>query len=293
VDKFAQYLESCGFSQHTIRPTVNHVKAFLHWCTGEGVSAISMDYPKMLQFLAAEQQRGIQQQSILRSLYAVDRYYRYLMAEGLATENPTDSITLQGIPRRRVYPVLSMEELKQLYARFPTHSDACIDTRNKVFLGLILFQGVRAVQFDRLTVHDVRLRKAKVRIPGSVSSNERWLSLEPEQLLDLVLYRTEVRAQLLSQYGRETDKLFFTLHSKSDELHNLRQQVFRQLKRINRRLVNYHHLRASLLVHWLKEGNVRQAQYRAGHRYVSSTEAFRLNDAETLREEIDAFFPEL
>jgi len=46
-------------------------------------------------------------------------------------------------------------------------------------------------------------------------------------------------------------------------------------------------------VHWMKDDNIRQAQYKAGHRYVSTTESYRSSDADTLRDEIDEFFPEL
>ena len=37
--------------------------------------------------------------------------------------------------------------------------------------------------------------------------------------------------------------------------------------------------------------NIRQAQYIAGHRYVSSTEGYLVNQTEDLQKDIDEFYP--
>lgn len=49
--------------------------------------------------------------------------------------------------------------------------------------------------------------------------------------------------------------------------------------------------RASEITHWIKTQNLREAQYRAGHRYVSSTEAYQINDLEGLAEDVERFHP--
>jgi len=45
------------------------------------------------------------------------------------------------------------------------------------------------------------------------------------------------------------------------------------------------------ITHWLKQYNLREVQYMAGHRYVSSTEAYPVNNMEDLRADIDQFYP--
>ena len=42
---------------------------------------------------------------------------------------------------------------------------------------------------------------------------------------------------------------------------------------------------------WLKQHNLREAQYLAGHKYVSTTESYLQNDMEGLKEEINQFHP--
>ena len=50
-------------------------------------------------------------------------------------------------------------------------------------------------------------------------------------------------------------------------------------------------IRASVITNWLKHYNLRQVQIMAGHRYVSSTEAYQTNDLEDLRSGIEKYHP--
>ncbi|MEL6628589.1 MAG: integrase [Bacteroidota bacterium] len=50
-------------------------------------------------------------------------------------------------------------------------------------------------------------------------------------------------------------------------------------------------LRASVLAHWLRDRDVRQVQYLAGHRYVSSTERYDLYGYESLKTQLDQYHP--
>ena len=59
----------------------------------------------------------------------------------------------------------------------------------------------------------------------------------------------------------------------------------------NSRVISVSQIRASVITHWLKNHNLRQVQYLAGHRYVSSTEAFLANDLDDLQEEITKYHP--
>lgn len=64
-----------------------------------------------------------------------------------------------------------------------------------------------------------------------------------------------------------------------------------QVRRVNTKLENADQLRASVIVKWLKQYNLREVQHMAGHRYISSTEAYRQNEMEGLSEEVNQFHP--
>ena len=48
---------------------------------------------------------------------------------------------------------------------------------------------------------------------------------------------------------------------------------------------------ASVITKWLKQYNLREVQYLAGHRYISTTESYQQNDVEGLAEEINMYHP--
>ena len=63
------------------------------------------------------------------------------------------------------------------------------------------------------------------------------------------------------------------------------------LRRKNKLVVNAKQLRASVIVKWLRMYNLRKVQYMAGHRYISSTEAYQQSEMEGLTEEVNKFHP--
>ena len=46
-----------------------------------------------------------------------------------------------------------------------------------------------------------------------------------------------------------------------------------------------------MIVDWLTRYNLREVQYMAGHRYVSSTESYRAHDVEALSKDMDVYHP--
>jgi len=56
-------------------------------------------------------------------------------------------------------------------------------------------------------------------------------------------------------------------------------------------LKSLHQIRASVIAGWLNHYNLRQVQYMAGHRYVSSTERYRSDNLEDLQKELEKYHP--
>ncbi len=141
-----------------------------------------------------------------------------------------------------------------------------------------------------LTVDDVRLREGKIFIPGTRKSNERELKLEALQIMDMMEYLITTRKELLQLTGKETNQLFISIGS-SDRFNNMMVYLLKRLHQINRKVTSAKQLKASVIVHWLKLYNLRQVQYMAGHRYVSSTESFLINEMDEMIEDIEKYHP--
>lgn len=202
-----------------------------------------------------------------------------------------------------MYDILNRQELDNLYHNYTLPDDTSKDKnqnwfkakvlaqkRNKVVLGLLLYQGLDSKDFKLLTVADIKLREGKVYIPGTRRSNEREIKLEALQIMDLMEYLLKTRNEILTLTGKSSEQLFISIGS-SEKFNNILHYLIKRLHLINGKVSLFKQLRASVIVHWLKLYNLRQVQYLAGHRYVSSTEQFLVNEMEGMIEDIDKYHP--
>lgn len=67
--------------------------------------------------------------------------------------------------------------------------------------------------------------------------------------------------------------------------------MFKKLKQISHKVKDIKQVRASVITHWLNHYNIREVQYMAGHRYISSTERYVQDDLESLQEIIESLHP--
>jgi len=154
----------------------------------------------------------------------------------------------------------------------------------------MIWQGLGTRELASLQVRDVKLREGIIYISGSRRSNERELKLESHQVLDLMEYTLQTRKELLELTLKETDQLFISI-GKGEKLSNLITKLMKKLNRQNPRITSTKQIRTSVITYWLKNYNLRQVQYMAGHRYVSSTESYMINDLDDLQEDITKYHP--
>ena len=103
--------------------------------------------------------------------------------------------------------------------------------------------------------------------------------------------------QLFLPYQKDegTQRLFLSVPTAGKEKANESLQIWKgltkEIKTQHKAFQNFKQVRASVITHWLKQYNLREVQYRAGHKYVSSTEKYLANQVEDLRADIDRFHP--
>ena len=103
-------------------------------------------------------------------------------------------------------------------------------------------------------------------------------------------YQLKTRGQLLEQSKKQSDT-FFVSAGQSAHFRSIIQKLIAKLNLQNGTVSSANQIRASVITHWLKLYNLRQLQYMAGHRFVSSTEAYLVNDIDDLKEDIAKFHP--
>jgi integrase/recombinase XerD len=69
------------------------------------------------------------------------------------------------------------------------------------------------------------------------------------------------------------------------------QHMIRQLQKLNPKIINVNQIRSSVISFWLQRYNLRQVQYMAGHKYVSSTERYRVLNTDDWQSELQRHHP--
>lgn len=124
-----------------------------------------------------------------------------------------------------------------------------------------------------MLVEHLQLSKGTVIVPHSRRANQRTLPLHPLQMLLLIRVS-------LTQLAPQTH-LYQSLGATRNFERTI-QQLHAELKK-HSGYKNLFHIRHSVVMNWLKRHNLRQVQYNAGHRYISTTERYLESDYEELK----------
>jgi integrase/recombinase XerD len=299
--RFIDYLLHKGHSRNTVTGYMYVVQRFEDWLQQQQIPLETIRYADVLHYIQ-HKRSSVSQSTVRGYLNSLRHYFEYHRIQGTVSENPVTFITIKGVKRRKLYDILSKQELEQLYHDYsPGEHDISRNhnwysvsqlaaSRNKVITGLLIYQGLTAFELQSLTISDLRLREGKVFISGGRSSNERELLLESVQIIDLMEYTLKTREELLRNSGKQSEKLIISTGT-GTRLNNTLCRLTMQLQARNPKVKSLRQIRASVITHWLKIHNLRQVQYMAGHRYISSTEFYLVNDMEDLQEEISKFHP--
>ncbi|MCB9251867.1 MAG: tyrosine-type recombinase/integrase [Flavobacteriales bacterium] len=301
---FTRYLLAKGYSSSTIKRFIKDSGYFLAWAEKENVPVENASYSDVLHFIQGKRDR-VKQRTLGAQVNSLKHYFDFLAATAEMAENPASQIQIRGIKRRTLYDILKKSELEGLYQNFEVPKDTDPNKnqnwfkkaslgakRNKVVVGLMVYQGLTVYELATLKQEDIRLREGKIFVAGSRRSEQRMLNLEAHQILDLMEYTMQVREEIVKlkkDNGHSGSLLIST--GAGRHFNNTMQDIMRKLRRQNSKVTSAKQIRASVITHWLKLYNLRQVQYMAGHRYVSSTEAYLVNDLDDLQEDVNKFHP--
>jgi len=285
---FTDYLKSKGLTSGTITSFNRVITIFLNWLKKEQVNAEQVRYQDILSFMKHCQRQGVSQNTVQHYLNSVRHFYDHLIEQGKQENNPVTGIKVQGVKRKALYHIFQPPELHAIYN---SYQDGTLKgKRNKVMLSLLVYQGVKTEELTKMEVQDVKLREGKIEIPGGRKSERRILQLESHQVLEFYDYVSNTRKDILAKSGQQTDKFFVSIEG-GNSLDSCMHRLMFWVRRKNKLVVNAKQLRASVIVKWLRMYNLRKVQYLAGHRYISSTEAYQQSEMEGLTEEVNKFHP--
>jgi site-specific recombinase XerD len=305
-EKFMLYLQIKGQSPRTREGVLGGVINFEKWMKAENIKHEQISHNDILAYINTFKQKGNKAITIQKVVLNLKHYYTFLMQEDDVADNPCSNIVIKGVQRKYLYKTYSKEELEEVYKTFATaplskHSfSAFTHKQHYVILGLIIYQGLRVNEIKCLKLENLQLREGKITIESTKRTAGRILKLEAHQLYDLMDYvqltRKEVQEQRVKQktlIPKVIDKdLLFISPVVSANLNGTMRRILHKLRMHLPQLSDLKQLRGSVISNWLKEYDLRKVQYFAGHKYVSSTEAYKVNNLEDLKEEVNRYHPD-
>ena len=302
LEVFRNHLKGQHLDTNTIHQKCNYAGYFLSWTESEQLLPEEVRYNDLLSFIDYCKLEDKPRQTINSMLRSVRNYYEFLKLSHPSLINPAASLYLKGTRKTVVSNIIAFERLEELYRIYPNTS--LREKRNKIILSLLVYQGVDTGELGRLEVEHIKLREGKIYIPGGHKSNHRTLELKSFQLRELQKYVTHIRAQILEQIGspkparkpemihkeKIESQLFISING-SENIKNSLLHLFRDVRRKYPEIKNAGQIRQSVIVHWLKTMNLRQVQYMAGHKYVSSTERYKMNNLVNLQNKLEKLHP--
>jgi site-specific recombinase XerD len=281
---FKQYLQDKRYSPHTIHHYQLYAALFTGWLAGEQLPGEQASYNDVIAFMRYLGEQGKTKKRIHSQLNVLRHYFTYLIAEGKREDNPAAGIYVRGVIRKLPGNLLSTEELEELHRRYQMQLN--VDPAKKIMLGLLVYQGLHTEEITRLEPGHIHLKEGKIFIKGTSYSNERWLPLQAHQVGEWQEY---------IQVNRFKEGVFLARPVRVDasrkNIQNRMQHMIRQLQKLNPKVINVNQIRSSVITGWLGRYHLRQVQYMAGHKYVSSTERYRVLHNDDWQSELQKHHP--
>ena len=265
IDSFLDYLRiERGLSPNTILSYRVDLEQFKKWLGSDMLSISSSVVGKYASFL--KDTRRLSTSSVSRKLSAIRMFYRFLQAEGAATENPAQAVVS---PRRgrKIPSYLSLREVEKLLEAPDTTSP--VGLRDKAILECLYATGLRISELVSLNRRDLNLASGWLKVQGK-GSRERMVPLGKEAIKWLNRYLRE------REGVRKDSPLFCNRYGERIS----RQSCWKIIKKYARiaginKVISPHTLRHSFATHLLsRDADLRSVQELLGHVSISTTQIY-------------------
>lgn len=289
MKEYENYLYEKGYRKNTIDRQIKEVSRFEKWLAVQNKALVDADYSIVLAYLGHRQLSSISEATIRNYLVSLKNYYGYLESIKAIAVNPIHYLKLRkknGViaSNNLLVDIMSKSELEESYQIYCTNQRLLM--RNKVLLGLHVFQGIQSGEEQRLQVKDIDLVSASIYLKGSTRIEARKLSLDARQILFLQQW---IQGKSATTYLFKYESDNQVRNVRTNLVHQLNIELARKGKRW--KVDNLIHIRRSVLVNWLKEQSLRKVQYMAGHRWISSTERYLRANISELQQAIVLYHP--
>ena len=283
IDLFLGTLQH--LSEHTRKSYQRDLMVLLEFVNTQEVNKWQeLDGRQIRSFVAWRHRQGIGGRSLQRNLSATRAFYRYLIGEGVAQNNPAEGVQAPKSPKK-LPKLLDVDQAAQL---LEIDDKDPLAIRDKAILELMYSSGLRLSELVMLDIDSLDLTDAVVTVVGKgkktravpVGKHARnairqWLKCRDK------MANNEEPAVFVSQRGNRI--------SRRSIQQRLKQWAIKQGLTNH---VNPHMLRHSFASHLLESsGDLRAVQELLGHADISTTQVYTHLDFQHLANVYDEAHP--
>ena len=287
-----------GAAAHTIEAYAGDLSEFLAFLVSKGKTAETASADQLRAFLAGLAKKGLAPTSRARKLSAIRQFFRFLLAEGMRSDDPSSAIDSPKLGRP-LPKILSLEEVEALLKTASDASEQAADGAARR----------RALRLYALleTLYATGMRVSElIALPRAVlTTDDRVLTIKGkggrERLVPLNDAARRALAAHLAAVGddeAQASGVSSWLFPSSGGEHLTRQRFGQELKAlalqagIEPSRVSPHVLRHAFASHLLERGaDLRTVQQLLGHADISTTQIYTHVIEERLRRLVEQHHP--
>ena len=279
------YLQN-ELSKQTIKSYLYEIEKFKkHYKNPE-----KLNYQELMNYVELLR-KNYNPQSIRRTIYAIKKFYDYLLETGKVKYNIAKNIKIRDGKENplQLQELLTEKELLQLLEPRKERYKI-LEKRNQIIISLLVNQALLVSDIENLRIENLDLKNAKIKVKSTGITNERILDLKAEQILLFYEYLKEEREKMKE---KRPDNFYFLLNKLGSKItaDDINYLVSTYQKDFIKKITTIK-IRQSVIKLKLDQGeNLRKVQYFAGHKHADTTEKYRETGIEALQTAINQFHP--
>ena len=275
LDKFKEKLLQEGRSPATIYSMERNIVYFSKFLGHDNMKKVSREDIKRYKVYSMTEypngkSKGLSVGTVVNRLYALDRYFKYLLQSREIFFDPTLNIEVPKEEKHFPEYIPTEKDIEELLRQPDTNTTLGI--RDRTLFELMYTCPLRNIEVRRLSIHEVDMKKKYIYPERAKGGRECGIPIASSTYKILEKYLEIARPRLAMRSKKPTDNFFLTEHGRPFEygaIHEILQR-YRGSKRIHAHL-----LRHACAVHMLRHGaGIRDIQVLLGHRHIRSTQSY-------------------
>lgn len=284
INHFKNYLYNLGYTPKTVTGYIRLLRQFISWCEDNGINYKKATIEELYDYQNHNRNTGNSPRTMWAKMSLVRLYYRFSKRKN----SPAVLVETDRVEKKLPKHLLTREQMIEMYLDCKPLRNVFI--RNKVMLGMFIFQGITRNEMELLEVKHIDFEKMRVYISSTKITNKRYLPLNPVQKRDLESYINHTRPALMKTFSKQSDCLFFSTRS-NDVLTDVLNQMILRFRKELADFVSFMQLRQSNMSIWVNELGISKARYFSGLRHSSSLLRYKKTDKEKLKYKLSIVHP--